>query len=479
MLARIRRLYAYWGIPALALWLGVFLAAGLLRFDPYGIEEAAAQALLLAWSVSERVISTALVMGLPDLRALLFTVVGLYWPGSVIAAKVFTLLVTAAAATMLYRWCAGRTGQEGALIATGLLLIAPVTVAQADSLGTGPYLLLVFALGRWLDAAYRRTQRALGGWFFLQLLLILMAVSLHPAGLAYPLALLWEWWKNPLDARQQRHVYLGVGISVTFILLLRMGWHALDWLHNPVLGLARGVIGPDVAGESLPWIAGLACAVLLLSLIWMERRDLSANFMLRTLVCGVLLGLPAADGGWAMVALAALLYLGVPRLIVLNQSFGGQGFLRQRGLVMAVLFLAAVLFMQVDKARHYAVAQNLLSPTDALLLTLAAALEDVPAEQSVVAMSQWPGKTMLAIKRPALPLPPDYPDGATLLRNIRGVTHLVFDPFDPANKALADNLATISDSTETLALQDGGAVLRIKNSDNRAVPAAPQGPPGR
>lgn len=473
MLARIKHLYAYWGIPALALWLGVILAAGLLRLDPYGIEEPAAHALLLAWSVSERVISTALVMGLPDLRALFFTVVGLYWPGSLIAAKVSTLLVTAAMAALLYRWCAAQAGRESALIATGLLLIAPATIAQADSLGTGPYLLLVFALGRWLDAAYRGTQRALGGWYFLQLLLILVAVSLHPAGLAYPLALLWEWRTNPLDTRQQRHVYIGVGISVTFILLLRMGWHALDWLRNPVLGLAQGVIGPDSTGETLPWAAGLTCAVLLLYLLWKERRELSANFMHRLLLGGVLLGLPAADGGWAMVALAALLYLGIPRLIAFNESFGGQGFMRQRGLVMAALFLTAILFMQVNKAHHYAVAQNLLTATDRLILTLAVALEDAPAEQAIVAMSQWPGKTTLAIRRPALPLPPDYPDSATLLQNIRGVTHLVFDPFDPANKSLADNLAGISGNTETLALEEGGAILLIKETSKS--PPAPTG----
>lgn len=479
MFARIKPLYAYWGIPLLALWLTIVLVAGLVRLDPYGIEEPAAHALLLAWSVSERVISTALVMGLPDLRALFFTFVGLYWPGSLLAAKVFTLLVTAAAAAMLYRWCAVQAGREAALIATGLLLIAPATLLQADSLGTGPYLLLAFALGRWLDAAYRRTQRALGGWYFLQLLLILFTVSLHPAGLAYPLALLWEWRKNPLDARQQRHVYIGVGISVTFILLLRMGWHALDWLRNPVPVLAQGVIGADATGETLPWAAGLLCAALLLYLLWRERRALSANFMHRLLLGGILLGLPAADGGWALVALAALLYVGIPRLIAFNESFGGQGFLRQRGLVMAVLFLAALLFMQVNKAHHYAVAQNLLPATDKLIMTLAVALEDVPAEQAVVAMSQWPGKTTLALRRPALPLPPDYPDGATLLQNITGVTHLIFDPFAPANKSLADNLAGISGRTETLALEEGGAILRIRSAEEAAALPPPASPPGR
>lgn len=473
MAARLKKLYAYWGVPLFALWLAAILFSGLLRNDPYGIGEPAAHALLLAWSVSERVISTALVMGMPDLRALFFTLVGLYWPGSILAAKVFTLLMTAAAATLLYRWSVREAGQESALIGTGLLLIAPVTLSQADSLGTGPYLLLGFALGHWLDQAYRRSRQALGGWFFLQLLLIAGVVSLHPAGLAYPLALLWEWRKNPLDARHQRHVYLGIGISVTFILLLRMGWRALDWLHNPLYAFGQAMLGQDTTGETLPWIIGVAGAGLLLYLLWSGRRKLSAEFMPRLLLGGAVLGLPAADGAWTMVALAALLYLGVPRLIAFNQSFGGHSFARQRGLVMVALFLVATLFMQANKAYQYAAAQNLLSPTDQLILTLAVALEDIPAEQPVVAMSQWPGKTTLAIKRPALPLPPPYPDGDTLMKNIQGVTHLIFDPRDPANKSLAENLAAVSGATETLALQEGGAILRIKDTAAATTPPPP------
>ncbi|MCC6207087.1 MAG: hypothetical protein IT488_02890 [Gammaproteobacteria bacterium] len=473
MHARLKKLYSYWGFPVLALWLALILVTGLLRNDSYGIGEPAAHALLLAWSVSERVISTALVMGMPDLRALLFTAIGLYWPGSIIAVKVFTLLVTAAAATLLYRWGVTQSGRESALIGTGLLLIAPVMINQTDSLGTGPYLLLGFALGHWLDQAYRRSRQALGGWFFLQLLLIVAIVSLHPAGLAYPLALLWEWRKNPLDARHQRHVYLGIGISVTFTLLLWMGWRALDWLHNPVYAFGQAMLGEDATGETLPWLIGVAGTGMLLYLLWRGRRELSAEFMPRLLLGGAILGLPAANGAWAMVTLAALLYLGVPRLIAFNQSFGGHGFARQRGLVMTILFLATTLFMQADKAHQIAAAQNLLSPTDQLIMTLAVALEDIPAEQTVVAMSQWPGKTTLAIKRPALPLPPPYPDGDTLMKNIRGVTHLIFDPYDPANKSLAENLAAVSGATETLALQEGGAILKIKNLAAEATQPAP------
>ena len=60
------------------------------------------------------------------------------------------------------------------------------------------------------------------------MLLIAAVVSLHPAGLAYPLALLWEWRKNPLDARHQRYVYVGIGVSVTFILLLSSALHVIE-----------------------------------------------------------------------------------------------------------------------------------------------------------------------------------------------------------------------------------------------------------
>lgn len=464
--ARIRT--RYWGVAILLLWGGAILGSGILRLDPYGIEEAAARALLLAWSVTGQVISTVFVLGLPDLRALLFAPLGIYWPGSILAAKVFALLITFAAATLLYKWSRRELDPETALIATGLLLIAPVTLVQADTLGTGPYLLLAFALGHWLDRTYRQSGRPLGGWFFLQLVLILIAVSLHPAGLAYPLALIWEWHRNPVDERQQRHLYIGAGIALVFVMVLRMGWHPLEWLNNPVLALADATLGRGITGEAMPWSIGTVLATALAYIVIRERGAFATDFMRRSLLGGVVLGAFVADGAWAMLALAVTLYLGIPRLIAFNNLFGHESYLRQRGVVTAVLVIAAMLFTQGNKAYHHAMAQNLLPSTDRLILTFALELEDNDSDEETLTMSQWPGKTMLAVKRPVLPLPPSYEDSETLLKNIEGVEYLLFDPFEPANKALSRNLSEATDTAETVVLEDGGVVIRIRQEEAKA-----------
>jgi len=68
----------YWALITLLLWGTLLLTAGLLRFDAYGINEAASRAILLGWSVADKIISTAFIFGFPDLRALLFIPLGLY-----------------------------------------------------------------------------------------------------------------------------------------------------------------------------------------------------------------------------------------------------------------------------------------------------------------------------------------------------------------------------------------------------------------
>src|SRR3990172_241812 len=137
----------YWGLAVLLLWGG--LALWRERSTPYGLDEGAARALLLNWSVAGDVVNPIVIFGVPDFRALIFIPLGIYWPGSLIAAKAFTLLVTFVAAALLYRWSRRSLSQETALVATGLLLIAPLTLAQADALAAGPYLLLMFGLGAW------------------------------------------------------------------------------------------------------------------------------------------------------------------------------------------------------------------------------------------------------------------------------------------------------------------------------------------
>ena len=208
--------------------LSIFLAWGaailflFLRYDAYGIQENAARALMFVWSIVDGIAHPVVVLDVPDFRALLFIPIGLMWTGSIPAAKVFSLLVLAASALLLHDWSRRTRGDESALIATGLLLVSPLALTQIDSIGAGPYLLLVPGLGYWLDRTYRENPRPLGGWYFSQIFLVALSVSLGPSGLAYPLALLWEWYRNPLDSRQQKHYFSGI-LSVSLFVLAWAG----------------------------------------------------------------------------------------------------------------------------------------------------------------------------------------------------------------------------------------------------------------
>src|SRR5690606_19739446 len=152
------------------------------------------------------------------------------------------------------------------------------------------------------------------------------------------------------------------------------------------------------------------------------------DMMTRMLLLSLILGLPAANGAWAMLALAMVLYLGVPRLIAFNRGMELSGFIGQRGLVFATVFIASIVFMSVGKAHYHAILQNQLSPVDQLVLAFSVEIEDAGKEEATMTMSQWPGKTMLATRRHTLPLPPPFPDHETLLKNIANVDYLLFDP---------------------------------------------------
>jgi hypothetical protein len=454
----------YWGLLVFAVWGAAILWLGLVRFDPFGVEETGARALLLVWSVGERIISTVVLLGLPDLRAVLLAPLGAYWPGSMIAAKVHALLVTAAAVTLLYRWARRTLDAESALIASGLLLIAPATLFEIDALGAGPYLLLAFGVGRWIDRKYRSVQRPLGGWFFAQLLWVMIAVSIHPAALAYPAALLWEWRLRPLDARQQRHLYIGVASAVILILLLRLGWPALEWLEQPFASLYEAILGRDASSSALAWLLSFLLAIAVVGAGFASRRLAAEDMMTRMLLLALIFGLPAADGAWAMLALTVALYLGMPRLIAFNREMGLGGLVGQRGLVLAMVFIASIVFMQVGKAHHQAILQNQLPPVDQLLLSFSVEMEDAGEKEATMTMSQWPGKTMLATRRHTLPLPPPFPDHETLLKNIANVDYLLFDPKDERNKTLATQMAELTGVTETILLEEAGVAVRFREA---------------
>src|SRR3569623_248031 len=221
-----RLLNRYWGIIVLLIWGGALLGLGLLRTAPYGLDEGAARGLLLIWSIFDKSVYSIVTLGIPDIRALLFIPLGAYWPGSLLAAKIFTVVLAFIAVTLFSRWSSRTADAEAALIASTLLLIAPQFINEIDSIDTGVYLLFALAGGNWLNTTYRTAQRAFSGWCSMQLLWVGSTITLHPAGLAYPLVLGWAWYKDPLDPRQKRQLLLGLALVTTITLAICGGWPA-------------------------------------------------------------------------------------------------------------------------------------------------------------------------------------------------------------------------------------------------------------
>jgi hypothetical protein len=475
----------YWTYFALAIWGGLALAV--LRGDAYGLDEWGARALLLVWSVSDQVASGVLTLGAPDFRALLLAPVAILWTGKVFAAKVFAVLLVAAAARLFYLG-RERTGDaESALLSTGLLLLSPLTLYQIDGLAPGPFLLLMFVAGGFLDQAYRANPRPFGGWYFAQLLVTLVAVSLHPAGLAYPAALLWAWYRNPIDKKQQFQFYAGTIFVVVFALLFGMGWSNLDWFHNPLSSLAEIALGASVADAApLRWIVGSVTLLMLIAVAATQFRHLWADFTGRVLLTGSLLGAISADGTWGMVVLATLLYGGFP--LLLRRSAVAGGFLRQRGAAMLVLLVLSTVFMISNRAHYQFNQQGELASQDRLIATLsekaasakkaADADEDGKAVAHFRVASQWPGRTMIACRCDTLPLPPAAKDAEGQLLMLRSISYLLFDPQDSRYAALARNIALLGGGVaETIALQRGAVIVHFPQHDaiepNAAPPSGP------
>ncbi len=452
----------YWGFVVLALWLSAMLLFGLISTEPYGIEENAARGLLLNWSVADNVINPVLILGVPDFRALLFMPIGAYWPGSILAAKVLTLLIAFAAVSMLYRWARDSEGKEAALIASALLLISPALLSQIDAMDIGPYLLLGFALGAWMDRAYRRKPRYFGGWYFGQMIWVAILISLSPMAIAYPLALAWHWQKNPDEHKKSRHVFIGLGISTVVAVLISGGWDNIAWFGNPVEALALALQGSVAWSRAdIVWAPGIIATVLLALVIAIEREFFLRDLLGRMLFLAIVFGLVMANEAWALLAITATLYRGVPLLIRWNQSWHKQSFLGQRGLVAVLTLMVATTFMWQDKAHALMHKIEAYTPEDELIMRLA----NIAADQSrpFRVASQWPGRTMLATRRDVLPLPRYYDNLEQLEKNLKGLTHLAFDPYAEENKLLADGIASLTGVTETLALMKGGVILAVRD----------------
>jgi hypothetical protein len=100
LLARIPN--KFWAYLVLAIWGG--LSFTMLHKTFYGIDEGAARALLLVWSFVDNISSTTTLSGLPDFRTVYLLFTGFFWPGSIIAAKVATIILMFAAVWSVFTW---------------------------------------------------------------------------------------------------------------------------------------------------------------------------------------------------------------------------------------------------------------------------------------------------------------------------------------------------------------------------------------
>lgn len=447
----------------------------LLNKSVYGIDEGAAQALLLAWSVADNVVSSIVTLGLPDFRAIILAPVGFLWTGNVLAAKIATILVMSGAAWGFHAWRRRGGDSEGALLATGLLLISPLVLDQIDTISVAPYLLITFVLGAWSDQIYRESPQAFGGMYFAQLFLCMVSTTLHPAGLAYPLALLWSWYRNPLNRKQQSYFIGGIVLTVILALVLTLGWSHVGWFANPVKGLSSLLLGLVDRKEmgTLHWFIGTGMLCILSLVVWKQAGNLWADFLGRILLAGLVIGILTGDDIFGLIALATCLYWGLP--LVLQKRAGPQdGFWQQRGLALLLLVVMATTFMNIDKVHYQKVSEGNLAPRDNLIKALVENIEifpndeqkrKSPAGKPFRIASQWPARTMLACKCDTLPLPPSAKDEQQLFAMLRGVDYLLFDPRDPANRSLSHNLALMgAGKVETIVLQQGGVIVEIKES---------------
>ncbi|MEJ1958820.1 MAG: hypothetical protein WDM70_04690 [Nitrosomonadales bacterium] len=289
--------------------------------------------------------------------------------------------------------------------------------------------------------------------------------------------MLWSWYKSPLDRKQQKYFFFGVSFVTLITLIIRLGWHDLDWFQNPVKTLATIVSGPVIGSEvsAIRWITGTLLLLVLTIVVIKQYRILWADFTGRTLLIALALGATNSDPAWAFIALAIVLYFGFPLLLDAHHSVTG-GFVGQRGPAIFLIILLSTLSMRADKT-HYEVRQlGILSEQDQLIRTLSEETENArktdddsggnsPAVKIRVA-SQWPSRTMIVCRCDTFPLPPAATDPPSQLSMLHSITFLLFDPQEPANKQLARNLSVLGGGfSETVALQPGGVLMHFKNTD--------------
>lgn len=469
-----------WGLFALLVWGVVFFM--LLHRGPYGVEEQAAKAVLLDWSIADHVANSIVTLGVPDFRTLFWFPLSFLFPGQILAVKAVAIAVTAATAWGLYRWQESNDGEESALLATGLWLISPLVLLQLDQLSPGVFVVGCFMAAHWVDRAYRAQPLMLGGMFFTQLGLAALVVSLHPVGLVYPVLLAWNWYRQPVTVLQQRFFLGGLGFMTVLSLALNWGWGGVVWFHNPVsawMPLWHRFVELD-GGQTgwVDWLSGATVMSLLLWAIIARRRVLHESLLGRCLWWGTLVSGLNGDATFALLGLTLLLYSGLGG--VLSWSATRLSFMGQRGWVLMVVFVVSTLSMQGDRDWYEIGKAQIRTVQDQLIETLASSVEQVRAEAEkkhapeprLRVASQWPARTMLACRCDTLPLPPAAKDAASQLAMMKGLTHLILSPSQSANIGLVRNLSLLGNEVETASLQPGGVMLVIKKPN--LDPAKPQ-----
>jgi hypothetical protein len=132
----------------------------------------------------------------------------------------------------------------------------------------------------------------------------------------------------------------------------------------------------------------------------------------------------------------------------------------QRGILLLLVVGIATLSMLNTRQASLVAKQHMKGPVDSLIAVLES--ESANPDTHFIAASQWPARTLLVCRRDVLPLPPASDNMAAFRKKTDGLTHIAFNPQLESMHALARNAASLSDTFETIALLQGGVVLKAK-----------------
>ena len=207
---------------------------------------------------------------------------------------------------------------------------------------------------------------------------------------------------------------------------------------------------------------GIIPLILLSIILFKDRAIFLKDVYGSALLFAVIIGLFAADSSWAFIVYFLILFRGVVWLIKLNSLLPASGLVGQRGIVLILIIALSIVFMQVDKSHRFYIESGLLDPVDEVIQALYGYTKKLKPDAKFRVASQWPGRTMLVIKRDTLPLPPNVKNGKELIKITKGLTHIVFNQNDPHNTTLAKNVSEAGDYMKTLAIHRSGVIIQIR-----------------